>query len=64
MSRLSALDADHLRTSLSHTSTLTALPSTLPYFQVDALWNEKSILTTMDITSDGFGFMLAFGDLA
>lgn len=30
----------------------------------DALYNEKSILTTMDITSDGFGFMLAFGDLA
>lgn len=29
----------------------------------DALYFEKSILTTMDITSDGFGFMLAFGDL-
>jgi hypothetical protein len=30
----------------------------------DALFNEKAILTTMDVTSDGFGFMLAFGDLA
>jgi len=30
----------------------------------DALYNEQSILTTMDITTDGFGFMLAFGDLA
>jgi Delta14-sterol reductase len=30
----------------------------------DALYNERSVLTTMDITSDGFGFMLAFGDLA
>eukprot|EP00010_Vexillifera_abyssalis_P007141 CAMPEP_0201546794 /NCGR_PEP_ID=MMETSP0173_2-20130828/3159_1 /ASSEMBLY_ACC=CAM_ASM_000268 /TAXON_ID=218659 /ORGANISM="Vexillifera sp., Strain DIVA3 564/2" /LENGTH=363 /DNA_ID=CAMNT_0047955581 /DNA_START=190 /DNA_END=1278 /DNA_ORIENTATION=- len=30
----------------------------------DALYNERSILTTMDITTDGFGFMLAFGDLA
>nr|XP_020020518.1 delta(14)-sterol reductase isoform X3 [Castor canadensis] len=30
----------------------------------DALWNEEAILTTMDITHDGFGFMLAFGDLA
>lgn len=30
---------------------------------LDALWNEPSILTTMDITTDGFGFMLAFGDL-
>ena len=24
----------------------------------------QAILTTMDITTDGFGFMLAFGDLA
>ncbi|XP_037373497.1 delta(14)-sterol reductase TM7SF2 [Talpa occidentalis] len=30
----------------------------------DALWHEESILTTMDITHDGFGFMLAFGNLA
>jgi len=30
----------------------------------DALYQEKAILTTMDITTDGFGFMLAFGDLA
>ena len=30
----------------------------------DALYFERSILTTMDITTDGFGFMLAFGDLA
>jgi Delta14-sterol reductase len=29
----------------------------------DALYNEKAILTTMDITTDGFGFMLVFGDL-
>jgi Delta14-sterol reductase len=30
----------------------------------DALYNEKAILTTMDITTDGLGFMLAFGDLS
>ncbi|KAJ1455391.1 ergosterol biosynthesis ERG4/ERG24 family-domain-containing protein [Pelagophyceae sp. CCMP2097] len=30
----------------------------------DALYSEKAILTTMDITTDGFGYMLAFGDLA
>jgi len=30
----------------------------------DALFYERAILTTMDITTDGFGFMLAFGDLA
>lgn len=29
----------------------------------DALWMEPSILTTIDIINDGFGFMLAFGDL-
>jgi Delta14-sterol reductase len=29
----------------------------------DSLVMEPAILTTMDITSDGFGFMLAFGDL-
>mmetsp|Transcript_3209 Transcript_3209/g.4844 ORF Transcript_3209/g.4844 Transcript_3209/m.4844 type:complete len:419 (-) Transcript_3209:164-1420(-) len=33
-------------------------------YVVDALWFEKAILTTMDITTDGFGFMLVFGDLA
>lgn len=32
-------------------------------YVIDALWNESAILTTMDITTDGFGFMLAFGDL-
>ncbi|XP_022447221.1 delta(14)-sterol reductase TM7SF2 isoform X2 [Delphinapterus leucas] len=30
----------------------------------DALWHEEAVLTTMDIIHDGFGFMLAFGDLA
>ena len=30
----------------------------------DAVYQEKAILTTMDITTDGFGYMLAFGDLA
>ncbi|TFY72012.1 hypothetical protein EVG20_g990 [Dentipellis fragilis] len=30
---------------------------------VDALYNETALLTTMDIISDGFGFMLSVGDL-
>ena len=34
------------------------------FYIVDSVWNESAILTTMDITTDGFGFMLAFGDLA
>lgn len=29
----------------------------------DALYHESSILSTMDITTDGFGWMLCFGDL-
>ncbi|TFK48660.1 ERG4/ERG24 ergosterol biosynthesis protein [Heliocybe sulcata] len=34
------------------------------FYVIDALYNEPAILTTMDITTDGFGFMLAVGDLA
>merc|ERR1719162_369471 len=30
----------------------------------DALYQEQAILSTMDITTDGFGYMLCFGDLA
>ncbi|KAK9435902.1 delta(14)-sterol reductase [Metarhizium brunneum] len=30
---------------------------------IDSWWFEPAILTTMDITTDGFGMMLAFGDL-
>jgi delta14-sterol reductase len=34
------------------------------FYVWDALYQERAILTTMDITTDGFGFMLCFGDLA
>jgi Delta14-sterol reductase len=34
------------------------------FYVWDALSSERAILTTMDVTTDGFGFMLAFGDLA
>jgi len=34
------------------------------WYVMDCLWFEDAILTTMDITHDGFGFMLVFGDLA
>lgn len=34
------------------------------FYVLDSYWMEPAILTTMDITTDGFGFMLAFGDLA
>ncbi|OAP58067.1 hypothetical protein AYL99_07157 [Fonsecaea erecta] len=32
-------------------------------YVLDALYMESAILTTIDVTTDGFGFMLAFGDL-
>lgn len=32
-------------------------------YVLDGLLNERAILTTMDITTDGFGFMLSVGDL-
>lgn len=32
-------------------------------YVLDALYMEPSLLTTMDVTTDGFGFMLSFGDL-
>ena len=48
--------------------TLTASMVLVLLFQavyvVDALWSEEAILTTMDITTDGFGYMLVFGDLS
>ncbi|KAI9736673.1 MAG: erg24, C-14 sterol reductase [Cirrosporium novae-zelandiae] len=33
------------------------------WYVLDALWMEPAILTTMDIVTDGFGLMLAFGDV-
>ncbi|SHO77263.1 Similar to S.cerevisiae protein ERG24 (C-14 sterol reductase) [Malassezia sympodialis ATCC 42132] len=34
------------------------------WYVVDSLLHESTILTQMDITTDGFGFMLSVGDLA
>ncbi|CAA7268182.1 unnamed protein product [Cyclocybe aegerita] len=33
------------------------------WYVADGLYNEPALFTTMDVTSDGFGFMLAVGDL-
>ena len=33
------------------------------FYVVDALFTEPAIFSQMDITTDGFGFMLAVGDL-
>ena len=34
------------------------------FYVLDGLYMESAILTTIDFINDGFGFMLAFGDLA
>ncbi len=56
------LQAQHLATGSVSASTALVVAFQLLYV-ADALWFEAAILTTMDITSDGFGFMLVFGDL-
>lgn len=33
------------------------------WYVIDSFINEPAVLTTMDIATDGFGFMLTFGDL-
>ncbi|PVU86212.1 hypothetical protein BB560_006792 [Smittium megazygosporum] len=34
------------------------------FYAMDSLINESAVLTTMDITTEGFGWMLSFGDLS
>ncbi|TCD64525.1 erg24, C-14 sterol reductase [Steccherinum ochraceum] len=34
------------------------------WYVADGLYNEPALFTTIDITTDGFGYMLSFGDLA
>jgi hypothetical protein len=34
------------------------------FYVWDGLYQDQAILTTMDITTDGFGFMLCFGDMS
>ncbi len=54
--------------SPSHTGSVSLsmllLVASQGFYVWDALYNERAILSTMDITTDGFGYMLAFGDLA
>lgn len=57
-----ALTSQHPPTAPVHNISF-QLSATLQGLYVwDALYHEPAILTTMDIVSDGFGFMLAFGD--
>ena len=42
---------------------LRALAKSQGLYVLDALWFEPAILTTMDITSEGLGYMLCVGNL-
>ena len=53
------------RTTGGHVdAVLLLISATQTLYVADALWFEQSILSTMDIVEEGFGFMLVFGDLA
>ena len=62
------LNIANLQQQQSHLGYVTGSMMLVTLFQGiyvwDALYQERAILTTMDITTDGFGFMLLFGDLA
>lgn len=59
---LSCLHHNYLETGHINDSLL--LINILQGFYIfDGVLNESGVLTMMDITTDGFGFMLAFGDL-
>jgi delta14-sterol reductase len=45
------------------TDSITVITAFQILYVLDSYWMESASLTTMDITTDGFGFMLAFGDL-
>lgn len=45
------------------TDSILLITAVQAFYVLDALYMEPAILTTMDIIMDGFGFMLAFGDL-
>lgn len=57
--------AHHQYHSLGKVSDSMFLTNVLQAFYIfDGILNEEGLLTMMDISTDGFGFMLAFGDLA
>ncbi|KIN06035.1 hypothetical protein OIDMADRAFT_189817 [Oidiodendron maius Zn] len=46
------------------TDSIALITSFQALYVLDSYWMESAILTTMDITTDGFGLMLSFGDIA
>ena len=61
------LDLGFAHKQFTDTGSVSPAMALVCFFQAlyvaDALWFEPAILTTMDVTTDGFGFMLVFGDL-
>ncbi|UCS22708.1 uncharacterized protein HLK63_L02717 [Nakaseomyces glabratus] len=60
---LSCLHHHYLRTG-TFNDALVLVNLLQGFYIFDGVLNEEGVLTMMDITTDGFGFMLAFGDLA
>jgi len=58
-----AFIAAQYRTYGKITDSILLTTFTQAVYTFDALYMESAILTTIDITNDGFGFMLSFGDL-
>ncbi|OMH80378.1 Delta(14)-sterol reductase [Zancudomyces culisetae] len=46
------------------TNSMVIVLLTQNFYVLESLWNESKVLTTMDITTDGFGWMLSVGDLS
>ncbi len=55
--------AHQYKTHHTISDSILLLTSFQTLYVLDALYMEPAMLTTIDITTDGFGFMLAFGDL-
>jgi delta14-sterol reductase len=54
--------AKQFRTYGYVTDSILAITAVQTLYVVDSWWNENAILTTIDITTDGFGMMLSFAD--
>ncbi|RYG55271.1 hypothetical protein EON66_05680 [archaeon] len=62
--RCSAAPCSHYETTGTIYTSIAISYALQALYVADSVFCEESILTTMDIIMDGFGFMLAFGDLA
>lgn len=54
--------AKHIEVSHTITYRMIAYQLTTSFYILDYFWNEEKMLTTWDIISEEFGYMLVFGD--